>query len=76
MGASSDPNYAVQKALQTKAAAVLAVVEGWPLSKVEELSEACARANLLFRSVVAADAQKKSTAVDIIVDMMLLPGEG
>ncbi len=51
----------VQKALQAKAASVL--------------SNARARANLLFRSVASADAQKKSTAVDSIVDMMLLPGE-
>lgn len=76
VGASSDANAVVQKALQAKAAAVLAVVEGWPSAKVDELSEACSRANLLFRAVASADAQKKSTAVDIIVDMMLLPGEG
>jgi hypothetical protein len=76
VGPASDPNAVVQKALQVKAAAILAVVEGWPQAKVDELSEACSRANLLFRSVAPADAQKKSTAVDIIVDMMLLPGEG
>ncbi len=76
VGVASDANAVVQKALQAKAAAVLAVVEGWPSTKVDELSEACTRANLLFRSVASADAQKKSTAVDIIVDMMLLPGEG
>jgi len=75
VGAASDANAVVQKALQAKAASVLAVVEGWPLAKIDELSDACARANLLFRSVASADAQKKSTAVDIIVDMMLLPGE-
>jgi len=75
VAAASDPNALVQKALQLKASAILAVVEGWPSAKIDELSEACARANLLFRSIVAADAQKKSTAVDIIIDMMLLPGE-
>ena len=73
--AASDPNAIVQKALQAKASSILAVVEGWPSAKVDELSEACSRANLLFRSVAPADAQKKSTAVDVIVDMMLLPGE-
>jgi len=73
--AASDPNAIVQKALQAKASSVLAVVDGWPSAKVDELSEACSRANLLFRSVAPADAQKKSTAVDVIVDMMLLPGE-
>ncbi len=73
---ASDPNAVLQKSLQAKAAAILAVVEGWPTVKVDELSEACSRASMLFRLVTPADAQKKSTAVDIIVDMMLLPGEG
>lgn len=73
---ASDPNAVLQKSLQAKAAAILAVVEGWPTAKVDELSEACSRASVLFRLVTPADAQKKSTAVDIIVDMMLLPGEG
>ncbi|MEK7232628.1 MAG: hypothetical protein AAB268_02340 [Elusimicrobiota bacterium] len=76
VGPASDPNAIVQKSLQVKASAVLAVVEDWPSAKVDELSEACLRANLLFRAVAPADAQKKSTAVDVIVDMMLLPGEG
>jgi hypothetical protein len=75
-GASSDPNGLVLKAQQAKAVAILAVVEDWPSSKVDDLSDACSRANLLFRAVAPADAQKKSTAVDVIVDMMLLPGEG
>ncbi|MDD5303958.1 MAG: hypothetical protein PHS14_12730 [Elusimicrobia bacterium] len=75
VGAASDPNAVVQKSLQAKAVAILAVVEGWPPAKVDEMSEACSRANLLFRAVAPADAQKKSTAVDVIVDMMLLPGE-
>lgn len=76
VGASSDPNAVVMKAQQAKAVAVLAVVEDWPAAKVDDLSDACSRANLLFRAVAPADAQKKSTAVDVIVDMMLLPGEG
>ena len=74
--ASSDPNAVLQKALQVKASAILAVVEDWSPAKIDELTEACSRANVLFRAVAPADAQKKSTAVDIIVDMMLLPGEG
>ena len=74
--ASSDPNAVLQKALQVKASAILAIVEDWSPSKADDLSEACSRANVLFRAVLPADAQKKSTAVDIIVDMMLLPGEG
>ena len=76
VGAASDPNALVEKARQAKAVAILAVAEGWPPNKIDDLSEACSRANLLFRSVAPGDAQKKSTAVDIIVDRMLLPGEG
>ncbi|MCM2304351.1 MAG: hypothetical protein NDJ72_06590, partial [Elusimicrobia bacterium] len=76
VSASSDPNAVVLKAQQAKAVAVLAVVEDWPAAKVDDLSEACSRASLLFRAVAPADAKKKSTALDVIVDMMLLPGEG
>ncbi|MEK7390090.1 MAG: hypothetical protein AAB036_10375 [Elusimicrobiota bacterium] len=76
VSANTDPVAVVEKARAAKAVAILAVVEDWPAVKVEELSEMCARTGLLFRSVAPADAQKKSTAVDIIVDMMLLPGEG
>ncbi|MBI2787974.1 MAG: hypothetical protein HYX59_04770 [Elusimicrobia bacterium] len=76
VAASTDPNSVVTKAQQAKAVAILAVVEDWPAAKVDDLSDACSRGNLLFRAVLPADAQKKSTAVDVIVDMMLLPGEG
>ena len=76
VAASTDPNSVVTKAQQVKAVAILAVVEDWPSAKVDDLSDACSRANLQFRAVAPADAQKKSTAVDVIVDMMLLPGEG
>ncbi|HXT01787.1 MAG TPA: hypothetical protein VN915_14020 [Elusimicrobiota bacterium] len=72
---SSDPAAVFEKARDAKAVAVLAVVEGWPPAKIEGLSEACARGGLMFRSVAPADVQKKSTAVDVIVDMMLLSGE-
>ena len=75
VAASSDVNAVLQKALQAKAVVILAVIEDWPTAKADELSEACARANMQFRAVLPADAQKKSTAVDIIVDMMLLSGE-
>jgi hypothetical protein len=71
----SDPNAIYEKARTAHAVAVLAVVEGWPAAKIEALSEACSRGGLQFRTVLPADVQKKSTAVDVIVDMMLLPGE-
>ena len=75
LSAASDPFAVFEKAREAKAVAVLAVVEGWPSAKIEGLSEACARGGLLFRTVAPADVQKKSTAVDVIVDMMLLSGE-
>ena len=71
----SDPNAIFDKARTVKAVAVLAVVDGWPPAKVDALEEACSRGGILFRAVAPADVQKKSTAVDVIVDMMLLPGE-
>ena len=72
---ASDPNAVLEKARQAKAVAVLAVTDGWSQAKSDELSEACARAGVLFRGVPPGDVQKKATAVDVIVDMMLLPGE-
>lgn len=72
---SSDPNAIFEKARQAKAVAVLAVTEGWSQAKSDELSEACSHAGVLFRCVAPSDVQKKATAVDVIVDMMLLPGE-
>ena len=71
----SDPNAIFEKVRQAKAVAVLAVTEGWIQAKSDELSEVCVRAGVLFRSVAPSDVQKKATAVDVIVDMMLLPGE-
>lgn len=73
---ASVPGAVFEKARQAQAVAVLAVLEGWPQAKVDELSEVCSRGGILFRSVASGDVQKKSTAVDVIVDMMLLPGEG
>jgi hypothetical protein len=72
---ASDPNALFEKARDAKAVAVFAVVEGWPPAKVEAVSEACSRGGVLFRTIAPGDVQKKSTAVDVIVDMMLLPGE-
>ena len=75
LNAGSDPLAAFEKAREAKAVAVLAVAEGWPPAKINALSEACARGGLLFLSIPPGDVQKKSTAVDVIVDMMLLSGE-
>lgn len=75
VGNASDPNALIEKARQIKAVAILAVVEGWPQAKIDDLTDACSRTGFLFRAIAPADTQKKSTAVDVIVDMMLLSGE-
>lgn len=75
VGPASDAAAIAEKARQARAVAVLAVVEGWPAAKVDALSDACSRGGLMFRSVASTDVQRKSTAVDVLVDMMLLPGE-
>jgi hypothetical protein len=72
---ASDPDALYEEAARLKVVAVLAIVEGWPPQRVDAMAEACSRAGILFRSVSPGDVQKKSAAVDIIVDMMLLPGE-
>lgn len=72
---ASDPDALYEEAVRQKVVAILAIVEGWPPQRVDALSELCSRAGLLFRSVSPGDVQKKSAAVDVIVDMMLLPGE-
>ncbi|MDD5657576.1 MAG: hypothetical protein PHF00_10025 [Elusimicrobia bacterium] len=58
-----------------KPVAVLGLLEGLPEAKLSQLTEALGSAGLMFRGVAAADAAKKAVAVDIIVDMMLLPSE-
>ena len=55
--------------------AVVGVLEGFPEPKARELAEALDEGGLMFRVVAAADVQKRSLAVDIIVDMMLLGHE-
>jgi len=72
---ASDPEAIYEEAAKHKVVAVLAIVEGWPPQRVDAMAEACSRGGMLFRSISPADVQKKSAAVDIIVDMMLLPGE-
>ncbi len=72
---ASDTDALYEEALKKKVVAILAIVEGWPPQRVDSMAEACSRAGMLFRSVSPGDVQKKSAAVDIIVDMMLLPGE-
>mgnify|MGYP001558758734 FL=1 len=73
--AGSDPRQVVERAKAADAVSVLGLLEGLPEQNIRELTEAVAAAGLMFRSVATADVPKRSMAVDIIVDMMLLPHE-
>lgn len=75
LGAVFDAKALLQKVQAAKAVAVLALVEGVPDAKVRDLQDTFSCAGLSFRSVAPADVQKRSTAVDIMVDMMLLSPE-
>lgn len=72
---ASDPMALYERARQAGAVAILAVIDNWPAQKIDALNESCTRGGILFRAVGPEDVQKKSLAVDVIVDMMLLPGE-
>ena len=73
--AGSDPRQVVERAKAAGAVSVLGLLEGLPEQNIRELMEAVAAAGLMFRGVATADVPKRSMAVDIIVDMMLLPHE-
>ncbi|HAZ07543.1 MAG TPA: hypothetical protein DCZ01_03225 [Elusimicrobia bacterium] len=75
VGNSSDANAVFEKARQVKAGAILAITEEWPQAKLDELAAVCSREGVMFRSVSPTDVENKATAVDVIVDIMLLPGE-
>jgi len=75
VGADLEAKALADKLRGVRAVAVLAVLEGLPEAKLRELAEAFSEAGVMFRSVPPSEAQKKSLAVDIIVDAMLLPPE-
>jgi len=60
---------------QAKAVALLGIVEGISEPKLREWGEALAGGGVMFRSVAPLDAGKKSVAIDIVVDVMLLAPE-
>ena len=63
------------RVLQAKAVAALGIVEGISEARLREWGEALAGGGVMFRSVAPLDAGKKSVAIDIVVDVMLLPPE-
>ena len=74
-GPQCDAKGVAARAKAAGAVAVLAVLEGLPESKSRELNDACEAAGLSFRPVAVSEVQKRSVAVDIMVDLMLLAGE-
>lgn len=70
-----DAKAIVGRAKAAQAVALLALIEGLPEAEIQSLSEACDAAGISFRNVDLGGIQKRSLAVDIMVDMMLLPGE-
>ena len=70
-----DGKEVLARVLQAKAVAALGIVEGLSETRLRELGEAFAGGGVMFRSVASLDAGKKSVAIDIVVDVMLLPPE-
>lgn len=60
---------------ETGAVAALALLEGMPEGRLKEYGEVLSAGGVMFRLVAPGEAQKRSLAVDIVVDMMLLPHE-
>lgn len=71
----TDPKAILAKAQEAQAVAVLGMLEGLPEKKISELGSVLSGCGILFRDVAPADAQKRSVAADIMVDLMLLRSE-
>lgn len=75
VASDADDEALVEKARLARAAAVLGLLEGVPEARLRELGAKFSRAGIAFRAVAAADLDKRATAVDIVVDLMLLGPE-
>lgn len=71
----ADDDALVEKCRAARAAAVLGLLEGFPEARLRELGVKFSRVSIVFRAVSAADLDKRATAVDIVVDLMLLGPE-
>ncbi|MBI5242028.1 MAG: hypothetical protein HY926_16260 [Elusimicrobia bacterium] len=60
---------------QAKAVAVLGIVEGISEPRLREWTEALAGAGLIFRVIGPLEAGKRSVAIEVVVDAILLPPE-
>jgi hypothetical protein len=70
-----DAKEVLARVLQAKAVAALGIVEGLSDARLRELGETLAGGGVKFRPVALLDVGKKSLAVDIVADVMLLPSE-
>lgn len=71
----NSPAEALARVRETQAVAVLALFEGMPEAKIKEYGDVFGATDIMFRVVAPGDAQKRSVAVDLVVDMMLLGHE-
>jgi hypothetical protein len=60
---------------EVRAVAALAILEGMSEAWVKEYGDILGASDVMFRLVAPSETQKRSVAVDIIVDMMLLGHE-
>lgn len=75
ISASTEPKAMLDRLKAVGAVAALAVIEGMPESKARDLGEMLTSSGIMFRSIPLSEIQKRSLAVDLIVDMMLLSPE-
>lgn len=72
---AGDAKALLEKMFMAHAVTALCIVEGLGEAKIRELNETITAGGILFRIVSPGDIQKRSMAVDLIVDMLLLSPE-
>ncbi|MBI4346798.1 MAG: hypothetical protein HY553_08075, partial [Elusimicrobia bacterium] len=71
---ADDPKRIIDRAKESGAKGAIAILDGLPDGWIRELDEAASEQDFFFRVVAAGDVAKRSAAVELLVDMMLLPG--
>ncbi len=71
----ADMKALAEEAVREQAVAALAVLKGLPGPKLQELEEVFSGVNISLRTAEPDEVQKRSLAVDIIVDIMMSPSE-
>ncbi|MFA5138649.1 MAG: hypothetical protein WC728_05390 [Elusimicrobiota bacterium] len=67
-----NPEELIKQVKGTGAVGALALLEGLPDNFIRDIEEAFNNEDLFFHQVLPADTTKRSVAVDLVVDMMLL----